>query len=63
MAKFKHPGIVAVHDAGETPSGLLYFIMEFIEGTTLNVTVKATDADAPTNTLTFALAHPVRPMS
>ena len=33
MAKFKHPGIVAVHDAGETPSGLLYFIMEFIDGT------------------------------
>ena len=33
MAKFKHPGIVAVHDAGETPDGLLYFIMEFIEGT------------------------------
>ena len=33
MAKFKHPGIVAVYDAGETPDGLLYFIMEFIEGT------------------------------
>ena len=33
MAKFKHPGIVSVHDAGETPGGLLYFVMEFIEGT------------------------------
>src|SRR6185436_15103513 len=28
-----HPGIVAVHDAGETAEGLLYFVMEFIEGT------------------------------
>lgn len=33
MARFKHPGIVAVHDAGETPGGLLYFVMEFVEGT------------------------------
>ncbi|MBL9146723.1 MAG: SUMF1/EgtB/PvdO family nonheme iron enzyme [Verrucomicrobiaceae bacterium] len=33
MAKFKHPGIVTVYDAGETPEGLLYFVMEFIEGT------------------------------
>ncbi len=33
MAQLKHPGIVAVYDAGETPSGLLYFVMECIEGT------------------------------
>ena len=33
MASFKHPGIVSVHDAGETPGGLLYFVMEFIAGT------------------------------
>ena len=40
MAKLRHPGIVAVYDAGETvPSpgsgqsvGFLYFVMEFIEG-------------------------------
>ena len=35
MAKFKHPGIVAVYDAGETPEGLLYFVMEYVEGTDL----------------------------
>src|SRR5438045_8113025 len=28
MAHLRHPGIVAVHDAGETPGGLLYFVME-----------------------------------
>ena len=33
MAHLKHPGIVAVHDAGETSGGLLYFVMECIEGT------------------------------
>lgn len=32
MAKFHHPGIVSIHDAGETRDGLLYIVMEFIEG-------------------------------
>ncbi|HRH97955.1 MAG TPA: serine/threonine-protein kinase, partial [Prosthecobacter sp.] len=33
MAKLSHPGIVAVFDFGETADGLLYIVMEFIEGT------------------------------
>ena len=33
MANLRHAGIVAVYDAGETPGGLLYFIMECVEGT------------------------------
>ena len=33
MARLSHPGIVAVFEAGETPEGLLYFVMEYIEGT------------------------------
>jgi len=33
MARLNHPGIVAVHDAGETPGGLLYFVMEMVQGT------------------------------
>ncbi len=33
MAKLKHPGIIPVHDAGETADGLLYFVMDFVEGT------------------------------
>ncbi len=41
MARLQHPGIVAVHDAGETPGGLLYFVMECIEGTDLQQLVAA----------------------
>ena len=33
MARLNHPGIVHVHDFGETTDGLLYFVMEFVEGT------------------------------
>ena len=33
MAKMSHPGIVNVYDSGETGTGLLYFVMEFIDGT------------------------------
>ncbi len=33
MALLSHSNIVTVYDAGETPKGLLYFVMEFIEGT------------------------------
>ena len=33
MARFKHPGIVSVIDAGQTPRGLLYFVMECVDGT------------------------------
>ncbi len=33
MAKLSHPGIVDVFDFGETRTGLLYIVMEFIEGT------------------------------
>lgn len=32
MAKLSHPGIVAVHDFGETEDGQLFFVMEFIDG-------------------------------
>jgi serine/threonine protein kinase len=33
MAKMNHPSIVDVYDFGETQTGLLYIVMEFIDGT------------------------------
>ncbi|HCN31272.1 MAG TPA: hypothetical protein DIT64_21700, partial [Verrucomicrobiales bacterium] len=33
MAAMNHPAIVGVYDFGETADGLLYFIMEFVDGT------------------------------
>ncbi|MBL9176471.1 MAG: protein kinase [Verrucomicrobiaceae bacterium] len=33
MARLNHPSIVNVYDFGETQAGLLYFVMEFIDGT------------------------------
>lgn len=41
MAKFQHPGIVSVYDAGETGTGLLYIVMEFVEGTDVSQMVKS----------------------
>lgn len=33
MARMSHPGIVNVYDFGETACGLLYFVMEYVDGT------------------------------
>ncbi len=33
LARLTHPNIVGIHEAGETTDGLLYLVMEFIDGT------------------------------
>ena len=40
MAKMNHPNIVSVFDFGNTTEGHLYFVMEFVEGTTLHHLIK-----------------------
>ena len=56
MAKLMHPGIVAVFDAGETPSGLLYFVMEFVEGTDVSHMVQSQGKLPPEHALAIT-AH------
>ncbi len=41
MARLSHPCIVAVHDASETSGGLLYFVMDYIQGTDVQQLVAA----------------------
>lgn len=36
MARLDHPGIVRVYDSGRTAGGLLYFVMEYVDGTDLS---------------------------
>lgn len=35
VARLKHPAIVALHDFGAEPDGLLYMVLELVEGTTM----------------------------
>ena len=36
LARLRHPGIVPLYDAGETPDGTPWFAMEHVEGTSLS---------------------------
>ncbi|MEQ1859772.1 MAG: bifunctional serine/threonine-protein kinase/formylglycine-generating enzyme family protein [Chthoniobacteraceae bacterium] len=56
MAHLDHPGIVAVHDAGETADGLLYFVMDFIEGTDVQQMVATQGRLSPEHALAIT-AH------
>ncbi|MGC1272065.1 MAG: serine/threonine-protein kinase [Planctomycetaceae bacterium] len=39
LARLGHPNIVGVYDFGQTPGGLFYFLMEYIDGPTLRQVV------------------------
>jgi hypothetical protein len=41
-SRIVHPNICAIYDFGETPDGLIYLAMEFIEGDSLNGILKKT---------------------
>jgi serine/threonine protein kinase len=41
VAQLKHPGIVALHDTGQTDEGVCFLVTEFIEGQTLEEKLKS----------------------
>ena len=41
LARLQHPGIVTVHDFGQTSCGHLYFAMEFVDGTDLKRLIRS----------------------
>ncbi len=62
LADLKHPHIAVLHDAGKTSSGIPYFIMEFIEGHTIDMWCQETHPSLPEILTTLlkttrALAH------
>ncbi len=56
MARMNHPAIVDVHDFGATQTGLLYFVMEFIDGTDVSKMIIAQGRLPPEHALAIT-AH------
>jgi len=46
-SRIDHPNVAAIYDFGETPDGLLYLAMQYIEGATLTQIMKANSALPP----------------
>ncbi len=40
VAALEHPGIVRVYDGGVTPEGLMFFVMEYVEGQSLDESIR-----------------------
>lgn len=53
MARLSHPHIVAVFEAGETPSGLLHIVMEFVQGTDLSRLIQEQERLPPLQALSI----------
>lgn len=56
MAKFIHPGIVAIHDFGETAEGQLYIVMEYVDGSDVSRMIATQGRLPPEHALAIA-AH------
>ena len=47
IAELQHPNTIQVYDFGSTPDGILYIVMEFLQGKSLADTLEAGGAMAP----------------
>jgi len=47
LARLHHPGIVGIHDFGQTEAGHYYFIMEYVEGNNLRELLREGRLDVP----------------
>jgi serine/threonine-protein kinase len=58
-SRIGHPGIVDVTDFGQTPDGLTYQVMEYVDGTTLGAAIKMSAPMSPERALPIAaqIAH------
>lgn len=45
--RFQHPNVVAVHDLRKTADGMLYMVLEYIEGNSLNAELKKVKRFSP----------------
>jgi len=56
MASLSHPNIVTVYEAGETADGLLYFVMEHIDGTDVCRMIAKNGRQEPAEALRICIA-------
>ncbi len=54
ISKLRHPNTVTIHDFGETADGVLYMVLEFIEGHTVKSILKNEGAQPPRRALALA---------
>ncbi len=55
ISKLRHPNTVTIHDFGETDQGVLYMVLEYIEGETLDDVVDREGAQPPERALHFTM--------
>ena len=54
ISKLRHPNTVTIHDYGETNDGIVYMVLEYVEGHTLKALIKRDGAIKPMRALGFA---------
>ncbi len=54
ISKLRHPNTVTIHDYGETVEGIVYMVLEYVEGHTMKALIKRDGAIKPMRALGFA---------